>query len=75
MELDQLVVAELRKNKNTGITAKDLSLKLNMPIKDAENILKKMFDSNIVSKTKADYYDKIKGRYGVVLYTLNQKNI
>lgn len=75
MELDQLVVAELRKNKNTGITAKDLSLKLNMPIKDVENILKKMFDSNIVSKTKADYYDKIKGRYGVVLYTLNQKNI
>ena len=55
---------------SSGITPDTIVEKTEIPLGEVEKILKKFEIGGIVSKTKASYHDKIKGEYGILLYTV-----
>lgn len=71
-EKRRLIYQTIKNNESgIGMSAEQLSKQLNIPIKEVERILANFEEAYLLDKTKADCYDKIKGRYGVLLYSIS----
>jgi PBP1b-binding outer membrane lipoprotein LpoB len=71
MEDLETILFEMIKNAGSdGISDEKIIDSLEFPSREIEITLKKMYDDGKTDKLKADCYDKIKGRYGVLIYSV-----
>ena len=69
-ETELQVYNTIKEAGSSGITPDTIAEKLEIPCGKVEEILKEFEIGGKVSKTKASYHDKIKGEYGILLYTV-----
>ena len=75
-ELEQKIYDAIKACGELCVSADTLSEKLNIPIKDLEIMLKSLYEKELLNKTKAHVYEKIKGEgtviKGTLLYTVRK---
>ena len=76
IEQEQKIYDAIKAFGEPGISAETLSENLNISINEVEKTLNKLEDKELVDKTKAHVYEKIKGEgtviKGVLLYTVRK---